>query len=583
VLLHLGRISITWQRILLIAGCAVLFSLWLSWVPLTEIDEARFTEATREMLSSHHLADYIIPHFNGEPRFQKPILYYWIQAGSMRLFGVNETAARLPSALATLLTVLLLHAFLLRWLVPRENTDPDRILAGRGAAFLGAAALAVMPLTAIWAHAAVTDPTLTLFITGALLALLQADLETCKSRRWYPAAAACMALAFLTKGPVGVVLPAVVWFAYHLSRRTLRSTARTLPWIGSIAVFLLIAVPWYYAVYHLNPEFLKHFFLKENVERFTTVMEDHGFNNPILGLLFYPLISLPLLFPASAFLVHDLIAPARQDVMPLDASVYARLRRFAWIWIAGMLAVFSLSRTQLPHYIQPIAAAAAIIFALYALGRLHAPALPTRRRRWANSVTLFMLACFGALCAGGPAVILRLGSVPGGPLGSLPFPPAVVQAVLLLLVIGGGLFILGLVVGAARKRPLLLVGWTMAAWTGLLFVLILGVAPLVVRSQYSRSAAVGKYLSTLPPGPVLFYTERSSESVVFYARRQIEFFVYNRRKQSRIRFRERLSVLPRAVVVTDAKGLAELQNEYTVREMHTIGSCIIVNADRSNK
>ncbi|MHB9106785.1 MAG: ArnT family glycosyltransferase [Armatimonadota bacterium] len=578
MLLRLGRMSIAWQRILLIVGCAVLFAVWLSWVPLTEIDEARFTEATREMLDT---GDYLIPHFNGNPRYQKPILYYWIQAGSMRLFGVNETAARLPSAVATLLTVLLLHAFLLRWLVPRKSPDPDRVLAGRGAAFLGAAALAIMPLTAIWAHAAVTDPTLTLFITGAMLALLQADLDTGRARRWYLAATACMALAFLTKGPVGVALPAVVWIVYHLSRRSLRSTARAVPWIGSIAVFLVIAVPWYYAVYRLDPEYLKHFFLTENVERFTTVMEDHGFTNPILGLLFYPLVSLPLLFPISAFLLHDLIAPARQETMPLDAGVFPRLRRFAWCWIAGMLAVFSLSRTQLPHYIQPIAAAAAILFALHLLGRLHAPELPTRRRRWADAVMLFLLAFFGVLLAGGPAVVLRLGSVQGGPLGSLPFPPAAAQTVFLLLVIVGVLFIIGLVVGAARRRPLLLVGWIMAAWTGLLLVLILGLAPLAVRSQYGRSAAVGQYLATLPPGPVLFYTRQSSESVVFYARREINFFVHNRRRpRSRARFRAKLDASPQAVVVTDDQGLAELRSLVTVKELRAFGPCIVVSVKR---
>ena len=575
MLLRLGRMSITWQRILLIAGCAVLFGLWLSHVPLTEIDEARFTEATREMLAT---GDYLIPHFNGHPRYQKPILYYWIQAGSMRLFGVNETAARLPSAVAALLTVLLVHAFLLRWLVPRTDPDPDRVQAGRGAAFLGAAALAIMPLTAIWAHAAVTDPTLTLFITGALLALLQAELETgqaasARPRRWYLAAAACMALAFLTKGPIGVALPAAAWIVYHLSRRTLGSTARMLPWVGSIAVFLLIALPWYYAVYRLDPAFLKHFFLTENMERFTSVMDDHGFNNPLVGQLFYPLVSLPLLFPASAFLVHDLIAPTRPDTVPLDAGVFSRLRRFGWSWIAAMMVVFNLSQTKLPHYIQPLIAAAAILYALHLLGRRHPPDSSTRRQRWARGTTLFLLALFGVLCSAGPAVILRRGSVPG-PLGSLPFPPAAAQAVFILLVVCGGLFLLGLVAGAARKRPLLLAGWAMAAWTGLLFVLILGLAPLVVRSQYGRSAAIGQYLATLPAGPILCYTKNASESLVFYARCPIGIHV-NDSRRAKARFRARLAQLPQAVVVTDRDGLAELRSFLTVSKLRAFGPCTV--------
>lgn len=572
MLLRLGRMSITWQRILLIAGCTALFGLWLSHVPLTEIDEARFTEATREMLAT---GDYLIPQFNGQPRYQKPILYYWIQAGSMRLFGVNETAARLPSAVAALLTVLLGHAFLLRWLAPRDAPDPGRVLAGRGAAFLGAAALAVMPLTAIWAHAAVTDPTLTLFITGALLALLQADLETDRPRRWYLASAACMALAFLTKGPVGMALPAAVWIVYHLSRRTLRATARTLPWVGGLTVFLLIALPWYYAVYRLDPAFLKHFFLTENIERFTSVMDDHGFRNPLVGQLFYPLVSLPLLFPASAFLVHDLIAPARLEKMPLDADVFTRLRRFAWCWIGVMLLVFNLSQTKLPHYIQPMIAAAAILFALHLLGHRLAPD-SSARRRGARAAMLFLLACFGVLLSAGPAVILRQGSAPGGPLGSLPFPPVAAQVVFTLLLICGGIFLIGLIVCAVQRRPLLLVGWVMAAWTALLFILILGLAPLVVRSQYGRSVAIGSYLATLPPGPILCYTRNASESLVFYARRPIGIHV-NDSRRAKARFRARLAHLPQAVVVTDRDGLAELRSFLTVNELRAFGPCTVVS------
>ena len=584
VLIRLGRIPIVWQRLLLVAGCAVLFGVWLLWAPLTEDDEARFTEATRQMLVTH---DYLIPHFNGEPRYQKPILYYWMQAASMRVFGVHESAARLPSAIAILLVVLLIHAFLLRWLVPREGTDPSREQAGRGAALLGAAALATMPLMAVWSRAAVADPTLTLFITGALLSLLQAELVSADgpaaARRWYLAAAACAALAFLTKGPVGVVLPAVVWVLYHLSRRTLRSTARAMPWIGGIGLFLLIAVPWYFATYMLDgPGFLRHFFMAENVGRFASTMEGHGMKNQLWGLFFYPLVSLLLLFPASAFLARDLIAPANEDSVPLDAGVFPRLRRFAWVWIAGVLAVFSLSRTQLPHYIQPIAGAAGILFALHLLSRFNASGLPTRRRRWANAAMLFLLSLAGVVWAGAPAVILWQGEAPESPLGALPFPPTIMPVIFILLLIFGSLFILGLIAVAMRKSPSLLVGWVMAAWTGLLAVLLLGFAPVFIRSQYDLSVEVGQYLSAFTPDtPILLYTRRSSESVVFYARHNIEFFSKARGKTAQKRaqafghFREKLDTLPSAVVVTDMPGLTELRAAYAVTILQTMDPCII--------
>jgi len=585
VLARLGRISILRQRILLILGCAALFGVWLTWAPLTEIDEARFTEASRQMLAAHTLHGYLIPQFNGEPRYQKPILYYWIQAGSMRLFGVREWAARLPSAVASLLLVLLVHLFLLRWLVPRESPDPARVQAGRGAAFLSAAALATMPMVAIWAHAAVTDPTLTLFITGTLLALLQADLKAAtgaaaprRVRHWYLAAAACAALAFLTKGPVGVVLPALVWIIYHLSRGTLRATARTMPWLGGILLFLLIAAPWYMMVYKIDPQFLRHFFMTENVERFTSTMETHGMANRLWGLLYYLPISLLLLFPASAFLLYDLVTPGDEKSVPLDAGVFPRLRRFGWIWTAGIIGIFSFSRTQLPHYIQAVSGAAALLFALYLLRQTALERVSARCRCWAHAARLTVLALFGAFFVGAPIVVMWRGLSPVSPLGALPFPPAVMSVVFVLLLTSGALFLLGLVIGMLRNTPSSLAGWVQGAWTVLLAVLILGFAPLFIRSQYGVSATVGQYLSTLPmQPPVLCYSEHASESVVFYARRTVDFYLQHRYEADE-QFFQKFTRLRSAVIITDAEGVARLSADANLRVLRTIGPCVIVQA-----
>lgn len=587
MLARAGRLSIIRQRILLIAGCALLFGLWLTWAPLTEIDEARFTEASRRMLASDSLRDYLIPQFNGEPRYQKPILYYWMQAGAMRLFGTREWAARLPSAVAALLLVLLVHTFLLRWLVPRQAPNPERERAGRGAAFLGAAALAIMPLTAIWSRAAVTDPLLTLFITGALLALLQGELEAAtgvasaaRIRRWYLAAAACIALAFLTKGPVGVVLPALIWTAYHLSRRTLGAAARAVPWAGGIALFLLIAAPWYATIYALDgPDFLRHFLMTENLGRFTGIMEDHGTDNRLLGLLYYLPVSLLLLFPASAFLAHDLIAPAGEKAVPLDDGVFPRLRRFAWIWIAVIVAVFSLSHTQLPSYIHAVTGAAAILFALHLIGQPAPAEPPTRRRRWANIVRLFLLSLVGVVWICAPVAVLWQGRAAGSPLGALPFPPLVSSAVGILLLAAGGLFLLGLLTGVVRREPLRLAGWMMATWTVLLAVLLLGFAPLVIRSQYGVSVAVGQYLSSLPGrGPVLFYSGKASESVIFYARRKVYFYLHDD-ADAHTRFYHALEQQPDAVVVTDGPGLDHLGKTAGLRVLRSVGPCIVMRPD----
>ena len=232
----------------------------------------------------------------------------------MRLLGHNEAAARFPSALAAILLVLLVHGFLLRWLPVRARpADAEGQAAARGAAWLGALALATVPSLLLWARAATTDMTLTLFITASVLALGRADLthavpgsDLRAGRWWYLLAAAAAALACLTKGPMGAVIPALIWFCYHLLQRDLRTECRRVPWLPVLGLFLLIAVPWYLATYlFAGPAFVKHFFLTENLGRYSQMMEGHGTHNRWLGLFIFWPIALGMLFPFSPFLLHE--------------------------------------------------------------------------------------------------------------------------------------------------------------------------------------------------------------------------------------------------------------------------------------
>ncbi len=169
---RIGRCSPLRQRVLLVCLCLVLYCTWWLQVPLTDLDEALYGEVAREMAASHH---YLIPHYNFAPFYEKPVLSYWMQVAAMRVFGVNEVALRLPSALCALAMVLLLHAFLLRWLV-RPGLSPPARARANGVVLLGGVAAASMPVIAMWARVATMDMVTTLFITGAILALLHADL-----------------------------------------------------------------------------------------------------------------------------------------------------------------------------------------------------------------------------------------------------------------------------------------------------------------------------------------------------------------------------------------------------------------------
>ena len=108
---------------------------------LAEPDEPRFAEATRQMFVR---SDFLTPYFNGVPRFEKPILFYWMQAPAFALLGPTETAARLPGAVCTLGVLVL--TFLLG----------ERLLTRR-AALAGTLILATTFRFAIWSRQGLTD------------------------------------------------------------------------------------------------------------------------------------------------------------------------------------------------------------------------------------------------------------------------------------------------------------------------------------------------------------------------------------------------------------------------------------------
>ena len=126
----------------LIAGVWALTTLvGLGSTSLSEPDEPRFAEATRQMFLR---GDFLTPYFNGVPRFEKPILFYWMQALAFAVLGPTETAARLPAAIGTLGVVFFM--FLIG----------ERLLTRR-AALVGTLILATTFRFAIWSRQGLTD------------------------------------------------------------------------------------------------------------------------------------------------------------------------------------------------------------------------------------------------------------------------------------------------------------------------------------------------------------------------------------------------------------------------------------------
>src|SRR5208337_4521510 len=132
---------------------ALLLSFFrLGFITLFDVDEAVFSTATKEMVQTGNL---ITPTYNGEKRYDKPILFYWLMAASYKAFGINNFGARFPSALAASLLAVALFLF-----VKRTHGEKKAIYA--------AFSFVLSIYFLIYSHAAVTDMTLTLFISISL-------------------------------------------------------------------------------------------------------------------------------------------------------------------------------------------------------------------------------------------------------------------------------------------------------------------------------------------------------------------------------------------------------------------------------
>lgn len=305
----------------------LILALWftalhnLAGAPLFDVDEGAFSEATREMFVR---GDFIATYLHGQPRYDKPILFYWVQALGMLALGVNEWGCRLPSALATLGWTAAVYGM-------------ARHLGGAGTGLRAALVMASTFQIGIIARAATADALLNLLLASTLYTLYRA-LEG-GGRRWLWGAAVLAGLGFLTKGPVALAIPAGVSFLYCLSlgrwRQWLRSVCDPVAW----GLFLLIAAPWYLAVYRQEGEaFVQGFFFKHNLGRFQKPLEGHR------GPLWYYLPVLVVgLIPYTAVLVALL-----RDVRHWWRQ---RFGRYALIWLAVVFALFSAAGTKLPHYL----------------------------------------------------------------------------------------------------------------------------------------------------------------------------------------------------------------------------------------
>lgn len=267
-------VSVLW--LVLISGVA--FFWHLGSLGLIDETEPLFAEASRQMLVT---GDWITPFFNGETRFDKPALIYWCQAIAYSIFGVNEWAVRLPSALAAL-GLISLALYTIQWYLAREDYLEQKVRPTRRwlTAALGAAIMALNPEMIVWGRAGVSDMLLVGCMDSALLCFFLGYAQPSKSQvkaRWYLAFYILIAGAILTKGPVGIVLPSLIIGIFLLYMGNAKEVLREMRPLTGLLITLCLSLPWYVLVIWRNGEnYINSFFGYHNVERFTSVVNRHS-------------------------------------------------------------------------------------------------------------------------------------------------------------------------------------------------------------------------------------------------------------------------------------------------------------------
>lgn len=323
----------------------VLF-LFLGSRGLNEPDEGRYAEIAREMAVT---GEWLVPHLNGFEHFQKPPLLYWMTALAIRVFGANEWAARLPSALAALGTVWLTVAI------------ARRLFGGERAA---AAAAVLVTSVAFFALGRLLTPDmlLTFWTTAAVAALVH-------RRPWL--FFVCIGLGFLTKGPMAFVVPvsaALGWRLASPAEERKREQAR-LPWARGLALALGIGLSWFVVLSLWRPDLFEYFWRYELVERFAS--RSHGRSKPFW---FFAPVLIAGFLPWVVW-VPGLVRAAwrRCRGRTLNAPLGLLLG-----WALPPLVILSLSGSKLPTYVLPLLPALAIAVAarLRAPGRVWRVAVP---------------------------------------------------------------------------------------------------------------------------------------------------------------------------------------------------------------
>jgi 4-amino-4-deoxy-L-arabinose transferase-like glycosyltransferase len=540
------------HQLWIVLAAAVVFFTNLGATYLWDQDETLHATCAREMFQR---GDWVVPTFNGEYFFDKPPLMFWCMICGFEWFGVTEFAARFWSAVFGIGTALATYHL-------------GRLLFRAEVGFWGGLIVASSLLFTVSARAATVDSALVFFTTCAMLALVAGGMarqrETAGGgsggqlagpaapallpRSWicFVLMYACLGVAVLGKGPIGVVLPVAVlglfvliagdllgagfraqqegpmgslparacpapadkppvapappasWAARFRAavrpfglRKLLLAAWRLRPLTGLLVV-LAIALPWYVLVgLRTDGAWLKQFFGEHNLQRALHAREGHS------GPIFYYIPAIMIgFFPWSLFIVPSVILLVRR-IRRRDAWQVGCV--FLACWIGLPVVFWSLVRTKLPHYVLPVYPALALMTGAFIHDWLRRPA-EVRRSYGRNAMAALVLVGIGAMVA---MPILASFFLPG---------EGAIGLVGLVLVAGG---VVGLAYLRRGRRDRAMAAF---AITSVVFLVgVFGFAAMRV-SRHENAVPMLAEINQACPGPpdLITYGFRR-ESVVFYA------------------------------------------------------------------
>jgi 4-amino-4-deoxy-L-arabinose transferase-like glycosyltransferase len=465
-----------------IAG-AIWFSL-LGYRDLFDPDEGRYAQIPSAMVSS---GDWLTPRLNGVKYFEKPVFQYWAVATVFTVAGKSNATARFVPALLGFLGALF-AALVAKQIFGRGAGYYAFLFTGSGLMWLG------------MAHILNLDMALSAFVLFGIgsLAMAQHDRsDPRRVRRWMLAGWAALAIAVLTKGLIGVVLPAAAVVVYSAWQRDF-SLWKHLHLGTGLLLFLAIASPWFFAVSVANPEFAQFFFIHEHWDRYTSGV--HNREGPLWYFVPYLLIGL---LPWLAVSLKALLSPDC-GWLPRNPGTFDA-RRLLWSFAVVTFVFFSLGGSKLPPYILPIMPVIAILAAGRMAGRAALGA-----DRWVLALVaigLFVLAYESYRFV------------------SPRYPMEMVMDIRRAVIAGGVLFSLAAITAFLfNRKPLLACGAASILSIMALQFVLWGLQPLAeVRSGRDLADAIKL---SVPAGAPVYSIQTFSESVPFYLDRTITVVQY---------------------------------------------------------